>query len=69
VKSQNPVCPDTNQSYKAASAAFFHGKKGGKRLAAAATVDEILRSLGGGIRDFMESDRYRTYLRAVFIPQ
>ena len=34
-------------------------------MAAAATVDEILRSLEDGIRDFMESDRYRTYLRAV----
>jgi len=44
-------------------------KRGEKRLAAAVTVDEILRSPGGGIRDFMESDRYRTYLRAVFIPQ
>ena len=37
------------------------GKKGEKRLVVAATVDEILRSPGDGIRDLMELDRYRIY--------
>ena len=34
-------------------------------VAAATNIDEILRTLEDGIRDFMQSDKYKTYLKAV----